>query len=125
MPTTNKVLSLKYLNASFLHPFEMRLSTIIRDSGLLAGYGRLRDAVTAVDAAFEELQSCEPPLLGGKPEKQTLEGARGKILDVVYTLYPSREFMAEVKAASKRQTLADDSLKLVDNSGAAGAGQGE
>ena len=29
----NKVLSLKYLNAS-LHPFEIRFSTISRDSGL-------------------------------------------------------------------------------------------
>lgn len=115
----NKVLSLKYLNASFVHPFEIRLSTIMRDSGLLAGYGRLRDAVTAVDAAFEELQSCQPPLLGGRPEKQTVEGKRGKILDVVYTLHPSREFMAEVKAASKRQTLATDNIKLVDDSAAA------
>jgi hypothetical protein len=114
----NKVLSLKYVNASFLHPFEMRLSTIMRDSGLLGGYGRLRDAMTAVDAAFEELRTCQPPLLGAKPDKKTREGARGKILDVVYTLQPSREFMAEVKAASKRQSLAERSLKLVDNAAA-------
>jgi len=115
----NKVLSLKYLNASFLHPFEMRLSTIIRDSGLLTGYGRHRDAVTAVDSAFEELQGCQPPLLLRKPDKKLIEGKRGKILDVVYTLYPSRQFMTEVKAASKRQSLAADRPKLVDNSGAA------
>jgi hypothetical protein len=114
----NKVLSLKYLNASFLHPFEMRFSTIMRDSGLLNGYAVLRLAVAAVDAAFEELQTCQPPLLGGKPEKKLVEGKRGKILDVVYTLHPSREFMTEVKAASKRQSLAADSLKLVDNSAA-------
>lgn len=112
----NKVLSLKYLNASFLHPFEMRLSTIIRDSGLLNGYGRFRAAVEAVDSTFAELQTCQPPLLGSKPEKKLLEGKRGKILDVVYTLRPSREFMMEVKAASKRQSLAADSLKLVDES---------
>ena len=112
----NKVLSLKYVNASFMHPFEMRLSTIIRDSGLLVGYGRLRDAVTAVDLGFGELQTYQPPLLGGKPGKKVLQGPRGKILDVVYTLHPSREFIAEVKAASKRQTLARDSLRLVDNS---------
>lgn len=115
----NKVLSLKYLNASFLHPFEMRFSTIMRDSGLLNGYTVLRLAVAAVDSAFEELQTCQPPLLGLKPEKKLIEGKRGKILDVVYTLYPSRAFMAEVKAASKRQSLAADSLKLVDNSGTA------
>ena len=113
----DKVLSLKYLNAGILHPFEMRLSTIIRDSKLLDGYGRLRAAVEAVDSAFEELQTCAPPLLLKKPQKNVIIGERGKILDVVYTLHPSREFVAEVKAASKRHALATDKSKPVDNSG--------
>jgi len=117
----DKVLSLKYLNASFLYPFEMRLSTIIRDSKLLDGYGRLTNAVAAVDSAFEELRTCQPPLLRTKPEKNTLLGPRGKILDVVYTLHPSREFVAEVKAASKRQSLAASQAKPEDNPG---GGQG-
>jgi hypothetical protein len=112
----NKVLSLKYLNASFLHPFEMRLSTIMRDSGLLNGYALLRLAVVAVDAAFEELRTCQTPLLGCTPSKKVIPGKRGKILDVVYTLYPSREFVGEVKAASKRQTLAVTPPKPVDKS---------
>jgi hypothetical protein len=116
----DKVLSLKYLNASFFHPFEMRLSTIIRDSKLLDGYGRLTNAVAAVDAAFEELRTCQPPLLRLKPEKNTILGVRGKILDVVYTLHPSREFVAEVKAASKRQSLA----ALAKPGGDTGGGQG-
>lgn len=107
----DKVLCLKYLNASFVYPFEMRLSTIIRDSKLLDGYARLRAAVEAVDAAFEELQTCQPPLLRTKPQKNLILGARGKILDVVYTLQPSREFIAEVKAASKRQSLAIEQAK--------------
>ena len=112
----DKVLSLKYLNAGVLHPFEMRLSTIIRDSKLLDGYGLLRHAVVAVDSAFEELQTCQPPLLRVKPQKNVILGERGKILDVVYTLHPSREFVAEVKAASKRHSLATDKSKPVDNS---------
>ena len=99
-----------------MHPFEMRLSTIIRDSKLLDGYERFRDAVTAVDLAFEELQNCQPPLLCVKPQKNAMLGERGKILDVVYTLHPSREFVAEVKAASKRHSLATDKSKPVDNS---------
>ncbi|TSA22391.1 MAG: replication protein [Betaproteobacteria bacterium] len=116
----DKVLSLKYLNASPLYPFEMRLSTIIRDSKLLDSYGRLRDAVSAVDLAFEELRICQPPLLRLKPDKNMVLGERGKILDVVYKLHPSREFVAEVKAASKRQSLAAQA-KPVDKSG---GGQG-
>jgi hypothetical protein len=93
----NKVLSLKYLNASCAHPFQMKFSTIMRDSHLLTGYGRLRDAITAVDAAFEELATCQPPLLMAKPIKTIQEGSRGKILEVIYILYPSREFVSEVK----------------------------
>lgn len=112
----NKVLSLKYINASFMHPFEMRLSTITRDSGLLSGYGRLRDAVAAVDSAFEELFASKPPLLGKHPNKNTIQGQRGKILDVIYTLHPSIEFVKEMKAASKRREMAEDSLKLVSDS---------
>jgi hypothetical protein len=110
----NKVLSLKYLNAGIFHPFEMRLSTISRDSGLLTGYRRLRDAVAAVDAAFDELLKCHPPLLSAKPDKRVVEGSRGKILEAIYTLFPSPEFVAEVKTASKRQSLAERSLPPVD-----------
>jgi hypothetical protein len=103
----NKVLSLKYLNASFIHPFEIRLSTILRDSGLLQGYAHLRLAVVAVDDALGELRDSQPPLLGRAPDKQLIQGARNKILDVVYTLYPAKEFVAEVKAASKRRASAE------------------
>jgi hypothetical protein len=119
----NKVLSLKYINASFMHPFEIRLSTIVRDSGLLSGYARLRDAITAVDSAFEELRLCNPPLLGSAPKKTLQTGVRGKIQDAIYTLFPSREFVTEVKAASKRQSLAEESLRVVDNSASRGKGQ--
>jgi len=63
----------------------------------------------------EEFNLCRPP------EKKVVQGARGKIVDVVYTIHPSREFVTEVKASSKRQSLAEDGRQLVDNSG---AGQG-
>jgi hypothetical protein len=121
----NKVLCLKYLNASVLHPFEIRFSTIMRDSGLLNGYALVRLAVAAVDAAFEELRTCHPPLLGAAPQKNVQNGPRGKIVDVVYTLQPSRDFMAEVKAASKRKNLATEGLRLVDNSTPSPIRQGE
>lgn len=102
----NRVLCLKYLNASPVHPFEIRFSTIQRDSGLLDGYIRLRAAIDKLDEAFEELESCQPPILSGKPDKKVIEGKRGKIIDVVYRLQPSRSFIGEVKSASKRQRLA-------------------
>ncbi|WP_295386331.1 hypothetical protein [uncultured Thiodictyon sp.] len=112
----NKVLSLKYLNANILNCFEIRLSTIARDSGLLGAYGRPRDALVAVDEAFAELTNCQPPLLTRTPDKHIIYGEHRKIEDVVYTLYPSREFVAEIKAASKRKALAEQNLNSVDKS---------
>ncbi len=108
----NKVLSLKYINASFLNAFEIRFSTIKRDSKLLDGYALLRLAVAAVDTAFLELQSCQPRLLGNVPEKKVIRGSRGKILDVTYVLHPSQEFIAEVKAASKRKSIITEKVNV-------------
>ena len=50
-------LVLKYTQASLQNSFEMRFSTIKRDSGLLDGYSRMRDAVAAVDDAWDEVKN--------------------------------------------------------------------
>jgi len=99
----HKQLSLKWIFASFTSPFEMRYSTIKRDSALLNSYGRERDAITSLDAAWDELKK------GGvlmKTEKSEVLGIRNKLEDVVYTLTPSIAFVAEMKAANKRESLA-------------------
>jgi hypothetical protein len=115
----SQVLTLKYSNASRVHPFEMRFSTIVRDSGMLSMYTRSRDVIAAVDSAIQELQDCQPPLINSQTCKNVIAGARGKIDDVVYTLYPSSEFVAEVKAANKRSATAEGHAqgcdKPVDN----------
>ena len=111
----NKVLCLKYLNASHFHPFDMYFSTIVRDSGLLNGYSVTRLAVAAVDDAFRELATSAAPMLATAPKKDIKSGPRGKIMDVIYTLQPSNEFIKEVKAASKRQDDASRTLKPVNN----------
>jgi hypothetical protein len=96
----HKQLVLKYTFADHLKPFEMRHSTISRDSGLLVGYSRCRDAIDALEAAFDELKarsvlhSCD---------RKDETGKRRKLIDVVFTLYPSFEFVRETKAANKRQ----------------------
>ena len=100
----HKQLSLKYTFASLSTVFEMRYSTIRRDSGLLEGYGLERKAIAALDAAFEELKG--PVLMVVK--KQETRGPRGKILEVLYTLTPSLEFVAQMKAANKRQLLSEE-----------------
>lgn len=99
----HKQLSLKFTFASLSTSFEMRYSTIKRDSSLLNSYTRERDAIAALDAAWNELKT------GGvlmKVEKSEIRGSRSKLEDVVYTLTASLDFASEMKAANKRENLA-------------------
>ena len=93
-------LVLKYTQAALANRFEMRYSTIKRDSALLAGYKVERQAVAAVDDAWDELVSLGALMSIKKTEHR---GLRAKIEDVTYTLFPSLEFVAEQKAANRRQ----------------------
>jgi hypothetical protein len=94
-------LVLKYTFASHQTPFETRYSTIKRDSGLLDAYSRDRDAVDALDCAFDELHTRG--VLLGYDRKDTI-GPRKKLLEVVFIVQPSIEFIRETKAANKRQS---------------------
>jgi hypothetical protein len=103
----HKQLSLKFTFASLATPFDMRYSTIRRDSALLENYSRERKAIEALDGAFEELTTQKILLVAKKKE---LTGMRGKIEDVVYTLTPSPDFVAQIKAANKRHSQAVEKL---------------
>ena len=106
-------LVLKYTFAAPGNTFKMNYSTIQRDSGLLDNYKRTRDAVDALEIAMEELKR-EGVLMSFTKEATT--GARGKILDAVYTLAASVKFSSEQRAANKRQSTGLEALKIVDNS---------
>jgi hypothetical protein len=94
------LLVLKYTQAATVNSFDIRFSTVKRDSAMLKGYARSRDAVAAVDDALEELIT-----LGTRREVKRSErrGIRAKLEDVTYTLFPTREFAAEQRAANRRQ----------------------
>jgi hypothetical protein len=109
----HKQLSLKYTFASLAAPFEMRYSTIKRDSNLLGSYGVERKAIAALDAAFAELKGHVLVDL----KKERTRGPRGKILEVVYTLTPSPDFIGQMKAANKRQLLAEETARDRDAQG--------
>ena len=83
----------------------MRFSTIKRDSALLEGYKQQRQAVAALDSAFEELKGSNVLAVIKKSE---VRSARAKLEDVVYTLSASLDFAAQMKAANKRQSLIED-----------------
>lgn len=96
----HKQLVLKYTFAELSKPFDMRYSTIKRDSGLLNSYSRERAAIEALEAAFHDLR--ERDILSSY-ERSDVTGPRKKLLDVVFKIWPSLAFVKEVKAANKRQ----------------------
>lgn len=93
-------LVLKYTQAAMLNSFEMRYSTIKRDSALLNGYKQERQAIATLDAAWEELRALGALSHVTKAEER---GSRNKLEDVAYTLFPTSQFSAEQKAANRRQ----------------------
>ena len=101
----HKQLVIKFTFADHFTPFEMRYSTVKRDSGLLDRYARERAAIDAVEQAFKEIEQSN--VISGFVRKNET-GPRNKILDVVFTLRPSPSFIREAKSANKRQQLVRD-----------------
>lgn len=96
----HKKLSHNYTNASYTIPYQIWLSTIRRDSGLLE-YKRTNDAVRKFEEALTELKDNTVLVSYGREEDT--RGERNKILDIKYSLAPHPEFVKDVKAANKRQ----------------------
>lgn len=95
-----KQLVLKFTQAAVGYSFTMKYSTIRRDSGLLEGYKLERQAVAALDEAWDELVERQVLISYSKSEQR---GARSKLVDVSYTLQPTRVFASEQRAANRRQ----------------------
>lgn len=96
----HKILISKFVMASAVKPFVIHFTTIFRDSALLNNYSRHRKAVEACDFSIGELK--ENGVIRDI-DRRVVPGQRGKILDIVYTLWPSTDFVKEVKAALCRQ----------------------
>ncbi len=92
-------LVLKFVAASLGTTFVMRYSTIKRDSALLDGYAQERDAFDALKEAWEEIKE-----LGvlSRVDIELKRGARGKLEEGIYTIYATKEFVGEQKAANRR-----------------------
>jgi hypothetical protein len=95
----NKQLVIKYTFAELSRPFEMRYSTVKRDSGLLNGYGRARAAIDALETAFQDLKDQD---VLSSFDRKDITGPRKKLLDVLFKIWPSSAFVRQAKAANKR-----------------------
>ena len=100
----HKQLVLKFTFADQFKPFQMRHSTVKRDSGLLSGYARNRDGTKALEQAFAELLKRG---VISRYQRQDETGERKKLLDAVFTIRPSMAFIREAKAANARQQRMD------------------
>jgi hypothetical protein len=110
----HKQLVIKYTFATIGDTFSMWFSTIQRDSALLMGYKETRQALVAVNEAFDELKGSG--LLMTVEKKREKRGPRNKLEDVEFVLTPSPTFVREIKAANKRQKDANktDSLATIE-----------
>ena len=110
----HKYVILKCTGADVVKPFAIHYTTVKRDSCLLNEYARERAAIDAVQKSFEDLQ--DKGVLN-RIERTNIIGNRKKLLDVVFTIWPSFDFVKEVKAANKRQANAVRKLSPVGPNG--------
>lgn len=101
----HKRLAHNYSNASVRDSYNILLSTIQRDSGLLDDK-RTHDSTSKLETAFSELAEHKV-LLSWKNEE--VRGGRNKILDVKYKLVPHPNFVGDIKAANKRIAMTKSS----------------
>ncbi len=105
----HKRISHLFSQATVDNPYKIKLSTIVRDSGMKV-YKTISERIRQVSKAMDELKSAE--IISKyeiNPDKQ-----KNKILDATYSLYVSEEFVADVKKANavtnsklKREKISD------------------
>ena len=105
----HKQLVLKFTFAEVMKPFDMRYSTIRRDSGLLDEYKRERDGMDKLEEAFAELKERK---VIQHYKRDDVTGPRGKKLDIVFTIYPHYDFVTETKAANRRQNDSEQAVGI-------------
>jgi len=105
----HKYLALKCTGADLYKPFSIHYTTVKRDSGLLNDYSRERAAIKALEKGFNDLKTKD---IISSYERNDLTGPRRKLLDVIFKIWPSINFVKEVKAANFRQSQAQGTVGI-------------
>ena len=96
----HKRISHLFSQATINNPYQIKLSTIVRDSGMKS-YKSISERTRQVEKALKELQSGRIiTRFESAPERE-----KNKILDVLYSLFVSEEFVADAKKANKLANL--------------------
>ncbi len=85
-----------FVQAALTNPYQILLSTIVRDSGMRV-YKTVSERMRQIEKALDELK--ENKVIS--EWKSDLQKEKNKILDVLYSLYMSDEFVADAKKANK------------------------
>lgn len=89
-----------FSQATVNNPYEILLSTIVQDSGMKS-YNTISERIRQVEKALKELEDTKIiSRFDAKADKQ-----KNKILDVLYSIYTSDEFVADAKKANKLTNL--------------------
>jgi hypothetical protein len=94
----HKRLSHNYTQAGVMHPYTIRLSTILRDSGAYQSK-RGNNNAREIEKALQELQTKRVLM---SFQHEILRGPRNKVVDITYILQPDFDFIEEVKKANSR-----------------------
>jgi hypothetical protein len=86
-----------FIQATINNPYPIKLSTIVRDSGMKE-YKTISERARQVEKCFDELAKKEIGVIS-KWEKFP-EREKNKILDIKYHLYMSEDFVSDAKKAS-------------------------
>jgi hypothetical protein len=108
-----KYIAIKYTFANSANPFEMHYQTVKEKSLLFTEYTRERNGIAALVDALTELKNQG---ILSSFDRRDVKGPRNKIQDVVFTIWPSFDFVKEVKAANRRQRDALQTMNAVGSS---------
>lgn len=85
-----------FSQATINNPYEILLSTITQDSGM-ASYNTISERIRQVEKALKQLEDAKIiSSFDTRVDKQ-----KNKILDVLYSLYMTEEFVSDAKKANK------------------------
>jgi hypothetical protein len=101
----HKRISHMFLQATITNPYEIKLSTIVRDSGMKE-YKTISERARQVEKSLNELMKPEINVIYNW--KKTIESEKNKILDVKYSLFMSESFVSDTKKANR---LTNDRLE--------------
>jgi len=102
----HKLLSHRYVNASYDRHYSVLYSTLKRDSGLLE-HARINVNTKALERALDELVESGVLMDWSRDVRR---GERNRIDDILYTCKAGMDFVRQVKAANARHSEAREKL---------------